>query len=75
VAYLAERNGHAPVGAFATAMEELDYRVAGLVSTLAEVLNWDGYAVIRLDASGKHVELDIETLKQLFELQGPGPRE
>jgi hypothetical protein len=75
VAYLAERNGHAPVGAFATAMEELDYRVAGLVSTLAEVLNWDGYAVIRLDASGKHVELDIETLKQLFELQGPGSRE
>jgi hypothetical protein len=54
--------------AFAAAMGVLTFRVGGLISKLQEVLNLDGYEVIRYDAAARQVHLDRAKLAQLFEV-------
>ncbi len=69
VGYLLERHGIAPGDAFAAAMSKHATRVGGFVAHLQEVLNIDGYQVIRYDYTSKQVHLDIDTLAQLFEVK------
>ncbi len=68
VEFLRERNGAASVDAFAAAMDEIPWRVDGLISTLQMVLNVEGYPVLRLDSSARQVYLDVAKLSQLFEV-------
>jgi hypothetical protein len=69
VEYLLLRGGLVPGDAFATALGYLPFRVRGLVSSLQEVLNVDGYAVLTFDPLGKLVRLDREKLEQQFEVK------
>ena len=54
--------------AFAAAMRELPFRVPGLIAKLQEVLNLDGYEVLRFDPAARQVHLDRNKLIQLFEV-------
>ena len=44
-------------------------RVSGFVSRLQEILNVDGYQVLRFDRQGQQVHLDLEKLAQQFEVK------
>ena len=68
VEFLLERRGVASGEAFAAAMNEHAWRVGGLVSKLQEVLNVEGYQVLRYDAAARQVYLDREKLAQQFEV-------
>lgn len=68
VDYLVQRREPVPAGAFAAAMEVAARNVSGLVSHLAEDLNADGYAIIHFDPIGRQVVLNVERLRQSFEL-------
>jgi hypothetical protein len=68
VDYLMPRKGTATSAAFAAEMGVLQRRVGGLVSTLQEALNVDGYEVLRFDTVAGHVILDTFKLQQLFEV-------
>ena len=54
--------------AFAAAVRELPFRVPGLIAKLQEVLNLDGYEVLRFDPVARQVHLDRNKLIQLFEV-------
>lgn len=69
VDYLLQRREPAAQDAFGAAVQIAARKVPGLVSHLAESLNVDGYAVIHYDAIGRQVILNVERLKQSFELQ------
>lgn len=68
VEFLRSRNGVADAAAFAAELGEFAARVSGLVSRLQEVLNIDGYQVLRYDRQNKQVHLDVDKLAQQFEL-------
>jgi hypothetical protein len=68
VEFLLERRGVASGEAFAAGMNEHAWRVGGLVSKLQEVLNVEGYQVLRYDAAARQVYLDREKLAQQFEV-------
>lgn len=68
VAYLVARNGVASGAAFAEAMGVLPYRIEGFVATLGDVLNVDGYQVVRYDHQSREVKLDHEKLATQFEV-------
>jgi hypothetical protein len=68
VEFLRSRNGVADAAAFAAELGEFAARVSGLVSRLQEVLNVDGYQVLRYDRQNKQVHLDVDKLAQQFEL-------
>lgn len=68
VAFLQARNGVADVGAFAAELGEFPARVWGLVSRLQEILNVDGYQVLRADREHRQVRLDLDKLAQQFEV-------
>lgn len=55
--------------AFAAALGLRSFRVNGYVSAFSEILNIDGYEVLRLDHSSKQIHLDREKLAQLFEVK------
>jgi hypothetical protein len=65
---LLSRQGVMSGEAFAAAMRILPFRVGGLISKLQEVLNLDGYEVIRYDPAARQVHLDRNKLAQLFEV-------
>ncbi len=69
VGFLATRQGVASAAVFANAMGIPAFRVSGFVSTLQEVLNLDGYNVLRHARESKQVFLDIAKLNQLFEVE------
>lgn len=69
VDFLLERQGIASEAAFAAAMKIPAWRTGGLVSRLGEVLNIDGYQVIRHDAGARTIHLDREKLAQQFEVK------
>lgn len=69
VDFLLSRNGASGEQAFAAAMGELEWRVAGLVSSLQEVLNLEGYQVLRHSPVDRQVYLDREKLAQQFEVK------
>jgi hypothetical protein len=66
VEYLLERGGQAGDEAFAAAAGKHRRQVAGLVATLSNVLNVDGYEVLRHDPVGRLVVLDEGLLRGLF---------
>jgi hypothetical protein len=67
VDFLARRDGHcAPLHALATALDTQPVRASGLVSVLSEVLNVDGYVVLRNDPANKQVILDVAKMQALF---------
>lgn len=68
VDFLLARNGVATAAAFAAEMVVTQRRVAGQVAMLQEVLNVDGYEVLRFDALAQHVNLDVGKLRLLFEV-------
>lgn len=55
--------------ALAGAMNVAAWRIGGVVSKLGEVLNIDGYQVIRHDSAAKTIHLDREKLAQQFEVK------
>jgi len=69
VDYLLARNGVATEEAFAAAMGQLPGRVPGFVAKLQEVLNVEGYQVLRHAPQEKQVVLDPEKLAQQFEVK------
>lgn len=70
VDFLARRDSHrAPLQELAAALGCQPVRAPGLVSVLSEVLNVDGYVVLRNDAVNRQVILDVETLRSLFGLE------
>ena len=70
VGFLASRDGYrAPVGAYATVMNVLPPRAPNLISFVSEVVNVDGYAVLRHDVTTGLVHLDVSLLEQLYELK------
>jgi type II secretory pathway component HofQ len=69
VEFLLERQGVASEASLAGAMSVAAWRIGGVVSKLGEVLNVDGYQVIRHDAAAKMIHLDREKLAQLFEVK------
>lgn len=67
--YLLELQDRAPGDAFAARMgSKLKNRAPGLVSDLSQVLNVDGYDVLRYEPSSKQVLVDRELLIQCFGL-------
>jgi hypothetical protein len=69
VEFLLSRNGVASGPTFATALGELPYRVYGLIAKLQEVVNVEGYQVLRFDPVSKQVHLDRDKLAQQFEVE------
>ena len=68
VDFLLVRNGVATAAAFAAEMGVLQRRVGGLVAKFQEILNVDGYEVLRFDVVAQHVTLDVGKLRLLFEV-------
>ncbi|HEX9619110.1 MAG TPA: BREX-2 system phosphatase PglZ [Polyangiaceae bacterium] len=66
VYFLLQRSGAAPANAFAAHLNEPAFRVGGIVSKLQEVLNLDGYEVLRFDRQNQQIFLDKEKLEQQF---------
>ncbi|HJL28369.1 MAG TPA: BREX-2 system phosphatase PglZ [Polyangiaceae bacterium LLY-WYZ-15_(1-7)] len=66
---LLARQGVMSASAFAAEMKVLPFRVGGFISKLQEVLNLDGYEVVRYDPAARQVHLDREKLAQLFEVK------
>jgi hypothetical protein len=68
VDYLLARNGLTKADAFAAEMGIVKRRAGGLVAKLQEVLNVDGYEVLRFQANDEMVVLDVGKLRLLFEV-------
>jgi len=66
---LIERGGQMSGDAFAAAIGVLGYRVGGHIAKLQEVMNLDGYEVLRWDGGARQVHLDRGKLGQLFEVE------
>lgn len=66
--FLLERRDQVSDESFAARLGKQKGRVGGLVSTISEVLNVDGYAVLSYDTHAKQVRLDRELLVQGFGL-------
>ncbi len=69
VDFLLERQGVASETALAGALGVAVWRMGGVVAKLGEILNIDGYQVIRHDAAAKTIHLDREKLAQQFEVK------
>jgi hypothetical protein len=69
VGYLQDHNGVASASAFASAMGVIPYRIAGFISRLQEVLNVDGYPVLRYERDAGQVYLDTAKLREQFEVE------
>jgi hypothetical protein len=69
VEFLRLRKGVASAAAFAGELGEFVARVGGVVAKLQEILNVDGYQVLRFDRQNQQVHLDLEKLAQQFDVQ------
>ncbi len=69
VEFLRARKGVASAAAFAAELGEFVARVGGVVAKLQEILNVDGYQVLRFDRPGQQVHLDLEKLAQQFDVK------
>jgi hypothetical protein len=67
---LEARGGRMPSEMLAQGLGLPLFRLAGHVQNLARILNVDGYEVINPDAGGGSVVLNIELLKQQFQMEG-----
>jgi hypothetical protein len=66
--YLLELQDRAPAEAFAAHIGKHKGRIGGVISSLSQVLNVDGYDVLRYDAASKQVVVERELLVQCFGL-------
>lgn len=66
VEYLRERNDTANLDAFCAAMGTPAWRAAGLVRTLQQALNVDGYEALTHDLKGKQIRLHRAVLEAQF---------
>jgi len=69
VELLLSRGGALAAEVFAQHLDVLPFRVEGYVRGLQEVLNVDGYAVLRFDSRTRQVFLDKPKLEQQFEVK------
>jgi hypothetical protein len=69
VHFLLQRPGGAPASAFASHLEEAPFRIGGLISKLQEILNVDGYEILRFDRTNQQVFLDKPKLEQQFQIK------
>ncbi len=69
VEFLRVRKGVAGSAAFAAELGEFAARVQGVVAKLQEILNVDGYQVLRYDRQNHQVHLDLEKLAQQFDVE------
>jgi hypothetical protein len=69
VHFLLSRPGGVPAAVFATHMNVPTFRVQGLVSKLQEVLNLDGYEILKLERAHQTIFLDTTKLEQQFEVK------
>jgi hypothetical protein len=69
VHFLLQRPGGAPAAAFASHLEEAPFRIGGLISKLQEILNVDGYEILRFDRTNQQVFLDKPKLEQQFQIK------
>lgn len=69
VEFLRARRGVAGSAAFAAELGEFAARVQGVVAKLQEILNVDGYQVLRYDRQNQQVLLDLEKLAQQFDVE------
>ncbi|HWA24378.1 MAG TPA: BREX-2 system phosphatase PglZ [Lacunisphaera sp.] len=69
VALLLSRGGALAAEVFAQHMEMLPFRVEGYVRRFQEILNVDGYAVLRFDTGTRQIFLDKVKLEQQFEVK------
>lgn len=69
VALLLSRGGALAAEVFAQHMGVLAFRVEGYVRRLQEVLNVDGYPVLRFDSAARQIFLDKAKLEQQFEVK------
>jgi hypothetical protein len=69
VAFLLDRGNVASEAAFAAGMGVLPYRVPPLVAVLQEVLNVDGFEVLRYDRAAQQVYLERKQLAAQFEVK------
>jgi hypothetical protein len=69
VEFLRQRKGVASSSAFAGELGQFVARVGGVVAKLQEILNVDGYQVLRFDRQNQQVHLDLEKLAQQFDVQ------
>ncbi len=61
------RDGRAPVGLLAEALRQPAFRMRSFASRATEIMNVDGYPVLRLDGDTLH--LDVQLLEQVFEVR------
>jgi hypothetical protein len=66
---LRERGGACSQAALAAAMGEAGYRIGPVMSRVEEVLNIDSYPVLKYDRATQQLHLDVELLRQLFEVE------
>jgi PglZ domain len=69
VGLLLSRGGALAAEVFAQHMGVLTYRVEGYVRRFQEILNVDGYLVLRFDSGTRQVFLDKSKLEQQFEVK------
>lgn len=69
VGLLLSRGGALAAEVFAQHMSMLTYRVEGYVRRFQEILNVDGYLVLRFDPGTRQVFLDKSKLEQQFEVK------
>jgi hypothetical protein len=69
VAFLLDRACVAPTAAFAQQLGEPAFRAPGVIGKLQEVLNVDGYEVLRYDRQHQQVFLDQAKLEQQFQVK------
>ncbi len=69
VELLLSRGGALAADVFAQHLDVLPFRVEGYVRGLQEVLNVDGYAVLRFESRTRQVFLDKPKLEQQFEVK------
>lgn len=69
VALLLSRGGALAAEVFAQHMTVLSYRVEGYVRRFQEILNVDGYLVLRFDSGTRQIFLDKAKLEQQFEVK------
>lgn len=69
VELLLARGGVMSSDAFAAALGLRTFRVGGHVSRFSEILNIDGYEVLRMDHVAKQIHLDRGKLELLFEVK------
>jgi hypothetical protein len=68
---LAARGGTLPVGALAEAVGTSALRIGGLMAGLGDLLNVDGYLVVRTEAATGAAVLDLSLLRAQFGLDTP----